>query len=398
MAWLSVGTCNDDLCRKMVQHGVLKEGTKLLDAFMNTDRGDFVLDNDRSLAYHDRPYKNGSIHMSAPHMYVTVLEALDLKLGQSFLNVGSGSGYFSCLVSFIMNGSGLRHGIDISAEAVRHSKACALKWRQKIADRGIGIDDTHNWNDSMEFIHGNCFDIDVLNTVSSCKYDRIYVGAGCPEKRKEFFFSMLSDNGILVVPVNERNQMIRIKRYMGGIFSINVISSVHFAPLIDSNPLPHQCTLISQKAPSTANDEFSLQITPAEANNLTLYHSTTPKSSSLRGDRYVKLPPVLWAPTKSRHKQFPPEFRKAVFSILLCSRRGNSRPIASVPFYIWIHILSFANRDWFTRVKTTEELLTTELGVERQLRKLAEVKLKEAELATRKAERERDLYRVCVNY
>lgn len=333
MAWLSVGTCNDDLCRKMVQHGILKEGTRLLDAFINTDRGDFVIDNDRSLAYHDRPYKNGSIHMSAPHMYATVLEALDLKFGQSFLNVGSGSGYLSCLASFIMSGSGLRHGIDISAEAVRHSKACALKWHRKIAARGIGFDDSHSWNESMEFIHGNCFDIDVLNTVSSCKYDRIYVGAGCPEKRKEFFFSMLSDNGILVVPVHERNQMIRVKRYMGGIFSINAISSVHFAPLIDSNPLPHQCTLISQKAPSVRNDEFNLQITPAEANNLTLYYSSSPKSATARGGRHVKLPSVLWAPVKSRHQQFPQQFRQAVFSILLCSRRRNSRPILHMDSY-----------------------------------------------------------------
>jgi len=42
MAWLSVGTCNDDLCNKMVQHGVLKEGSALLEAFQKTDRGHFV--------------------------------------------------------------------------------------------------------------------------------------------------------------------------------------------------------------------------------------------------------------------------------------------------------------------------------------------------------------------
>jgi hypothetical protein len=42
MAWLSVGTCNDDLCEKLVLHGVLKEGTKYLEAFLNTDRGNFV--------------------------------------------------------------------------------------------------------------------------------------------------------------------------------------------------------------------------------------------------------------------------------------------------------------------------------------------------------------------
>ena len=46
MAWLSVGTSNEDLCQKMVENEVLHEGT-LLEAFRATDRGDFVADEDR---------------------------------------------------------------------------------------------------------------------------------------------------------------------------------------------------------------------------------------------------------------------------------------------------------------------------------------------------------------
>ena len=46
MAWLSVGTSNDDLCEKMIQNGVLEEGI-ILEAFRATDRGDFVLEKDR---------------------------------------------------------------------------------------------------------------------------------------------------------------------------------------------------------------------------------------------------------------------------------------------------------------------------------------------------------------
>jgi hypothetical protein len=46
MAWLSVGSSNEDLCQKMVDNDVLREGP-LLDAFRATDRGDFVPEEDR---------------------------------------------------------------------------------------------------------------------------------------------------------------------------------------------------------------------------------------------------------------------------------------------------------------------------------------------------------------
>jgi protein-L-isoaspartate O-methyltransferase len=46
MAWLSVGTSNDDLVEKMQMFGVLRNDDprhhRLIDAFLNTDRGDFV--------------------------------------------------------------------------------------------------------------------------------------------------------------------------------------------------------------------------------------------------------------------------------------------------------------------------------------------------------------------
>jgi hypothetical protein len=46
MAWLSVGTSNEDLCEKLISNGVVKEG-KILDSFRSTDRGDFVPEEDR---------------------------------------------------------------------------------------------------------------------------------------------------------------------------------------------------------------------------------------------------------------------------------------------------------------------------------------------------------------
>ena len=50
MAWLSVGTTNDDLCDKLLENRVLEAGS-ILEAFRNTDRGDFVQQESRSVFF-----------------------------------------------------------------------------------------------------------------------------------------------------------------------------------------------------------------------------------------------------------------------------------------------------------------------------------------------------------
>ena len=41
MAWLSVGTTNDELCNRMIELNVLRS-ENIIKAFRLTDRGDFV--------------------------------------------------------------------------------------------------------------------------------------------------------------------------------------------------------------------------------------------------------------------------------------------------------------------------------------------------------------------
>ena len=51
------------------------------------------------MAHSDQPIKDGNIPISAPHIYGSVVEALDLPENSSisFLNVGSGTGYLTCI-------------------------------------------------------------------------------------------------------------------------------------------------------------------------------------------------------------------------------------------------------------------------------------------------------------
>ena len=133
MAWLSAGTSNEDLIDQMITNGVIQD-PQIENAFRFTDRGDFVLPELKRQAYIDRPVKASFMHLSAPHMYATVLEQLELTPGLSFLNIGSGSGYLSCLASCLLGENGLSHGIDVNNDVVNHSiQACRL-WFERIVN------------------------------------------------------------------------------------------------------------------------------------------------------------------------------------------------------------------------------------------------------------------------
>ncbi len=56
------------------------------------------------MAHSDQPLKEDNIHISAPHIYGAVMEALELPINSplSFLNAGSGTGYLTCIAASIL--------------------------------------------------------------------------------------------------------------------------------------------------------------------------------------------------------------------------------------------------------------------------------------------------------
>merc|ERR1712137_1311132 len=97
MAWRCSGSTNLELCMQLKSNGIIKTA-KVEAAFISTDRKHFCPPDVQKHAYEDRPVRHGHVHMSAPHIYASTLETLDLFEGAKFLCIGSGSGYFSTLV------------------------------------------------------------------------------------------------------------------------------------------------------------------------------------------------------------------------------------------------------------------------------------------------------------
>ena len=102
-------------------------------AFTNVDRGHFIDAPEHSteeIRYINSPFRNGAQHLSAPCIYATAMEGLELSTGCSFLNVCSGTGYLSALVSQVVGTKvRLAFGPLTSANPIENGAAQAAQVR-----------------------------------------------------------------------------------------------------------------------------------------------------------------------------------------------------------------------------------------------------------------------------
>ena len=152
-----------------------------------------------------------------------------------------------------------------------------------------------------------------------------------------------------MAPISDDNALVKVTRICGAVYTTQHICPVHFAPLVDNNDVK----------------------------------------------RYVRLPSILWNAVRSKHRQFPDNFKRAVSTIFF----GQAYPTSTgytfyLPSQLWGLVFSFASRDWFNPIRSEVESLRDEVLAERHLRTVAENRLIEVEAAKATAERERDMYRV----
>lgn len=98
---VSAGKTNDELIDHLVEAEFIK--TPMIQrVFRAVDRGNYYVPNQKHNAYKDIAWKMGKLHLSAPCVYSVVMEALKLRPGLSFLNLGSGSGYLSTMIGLVL--------------------------------------------------------------------------------------------------------------------------------------------------------------------------------------------------------------------------------------------------------------------------------------------------------
>ena len=161
-------------------------------AFRAVDRRFFVPQDHLDVAYSDQPLRDGHLHISAPHIYGCVVEALEVEPAMSFLNIGSGTGYVSAIVGQLLGPTGSSFGVEIHQETVDHCLASMQRWEDATTGQ-LQLPYT-------KFIHGNGLQIDVTKGEAAIGFHRIYVGASISNKQLTQLVHLLRVGGVLVGP------------------------------------------------------------------------------------------------------------------------------------------------------------------------------------------------------
>ena len=167
--------------------GISKE---IIKAFLKVPREEFLLPKYKEIAYEDiaLPSLKGQT-ISQPTTIAIMLNALELKKGDTVLEIGTGTGYNAALISKIVGPKGKVFTTEIISELAKFAKENLkrLKGVQVIHTTELGI--------------------------PGKKFDKIIVTAACSEIPSTLL-DQLKPNGILVVPVGPKfgQRMLKIKK------------------------------------------------------------------------------------------------------------------------------------------------------------------------------------------
>ena len=113
--------------------------------------------------------------------------------GLSFLNIGSGTGYFSCLTGYILKPGSINHGIEIHEDLVEFALERIKEFLYFCPHVAQDIC-------RPNILAGNCFRLDPM----LCKYDRVYCGAACPPDKVSLILALTKVGGFAIVPCRNK--------------------------------------------------------------------------------------------------------------------------------------------------------------------------------------------------
>lgn len=200
--------------RRMVEQQIMARGVddqRVLDAMLQVPRHLFVEPGLYSHAYSDASLPIGEKQtISQPYMVAAMSAALELKGHERILEIGTGSGYQTAILSLLVKRIYSIERISSLAGKARKvlDQLCLSNVNIKVGDGTIG------WRDQAPF-------------------DGILVAAGAPDIPKDYL-DQLEIGGKLVLPVGDRFQQIlmRITRLENEKFKREQLMGCRFVPLI----------------------------------------------------------------------------------------------------------------------------------------------------------------------
>jgi len=118
----------DELVEKLIQDGYLKTPL-IIEAFKKIDRRDFVIDEFKDCAYINEPLQIGyGQTISQPLTVAFMLELLQPISGEKILDIGSGSGWQTSLLTYCVQPNGKVYAIERIPELVEFGRKNIAKY------------------------------------------------------------------------------------------------------------------------------------------------------------------------------------------------------------------------------------------------------------------------------
>ena len=180
-------------------------------ALRNTPRHEFIPESELDYAYNNEPLsimKNQTI--SQPGVVSRMTEWLDVKEGQKILEIGTGSGWQSAILSYLV-GNGSVFSVERHPELVKFAQENLKK---------LNIDNVH-----VVLGDGS------IGYDKESPYDRIIITAACSEIPLPLI-EQLKDDGLIIAPVGDSSQsLVLLQKTPKGVVEIKNQPKFIFVPL-----------------------------------------------------------------------------------------------------------------------------------------------------------------------
>jgi protein-L-isoaspartate(D-aspartate) O-methyltransferase len=181
-------------------------------ALRNIPRHEFIPESELDYAYNNEPLPTMKKQtISQPGVVTRMTEWLDVKDGQKILEIGTGSGWQSAILSYLV-GTGNVYSIERHQELVKFAQENLKK---------LKIDNVH-------VILGD----GSIGYSKAAPYDRIIITAACTEIPLPLI-DQLNENGLILAPVgNDSQSLILLQKTSKVMVEIKNQSKYVFVPLV----------------------------------------------------------------------------------------------------------------------------------------------------------------------
>ena len=182
---------------------------RVLEAIGRVERHLFIPEGARSGAYEDHPVPIGHGQtISQPYIVGFMTQALDVAPSHRVLEIGTGCGYQTAVLAELARDV---YSIEVVPELAERGRATL---------NGLGYTNVH-------LRTGDGYD----GWPEDAPFDRI-LGAAAPRDIPPVLVDQLADDGILVLPVGDWHQEIKVIQKRGGRVQSRDVLPVRFVPMV----------------------------------------------------------------------------------------------------------------------------------------------------------------------